>query len=457
MKKAIFSISICLLLVVAQHHLLNPVSPIPLAVSKTIPNTPLTFSPDFLWGVTTAAYQIEGGIKNDWSHAGVDAKHAVEHQKYWQKDIQDMKKMGLKSYRFSLSWARIEPSPGKWDEEAILFYVRLVKSLKKENIEPLVSLWHFTQPQWFAEKGGWENPENTQYYIRFIEKVIPYLSEDVDYWITVNEPMVYAIMAYFKGEWPPYIHSYTRWTKVFKHLLQAHAMGYHTIHQLDTDAKVSLAKNIAILEPANPQNPFDHLSQKIFHHLFNESVWQAIQDGKLSISFPFYIGLREPLLKDSLDWIALHYYSRYFITATGKLLNRPGVSASYFHRDSYPEGLLRAIQMGYTYARPRNLPIMITENGVEDATDASRSRYLQDHIAQVWLAQQAGIPVQGYYHWTFMDNFEWVAGFTPKFGLLDRHRHWKLSAKTYQTIINHGIQSDLSKADELDLQSLKKH
>src|SRR5690606_6723241 len=123
-----------------------------------------------------------------------------------------------------------------------------------------------------------------------------------------------------------------------------------------------------------------------------------------------YIALDEPKLKDTMDWLALHYYSRYFITGTGKLLNRPGVKASYFDRDSHAEGFYQAIQIAHFYAKPRNLPIMITENGIEDTTDKLRSKYLHDHIAQVWLARHTGIPVIGYYHWTFMDNFEWAAG-----------------------------------------------
>ncbi len=253
--------------------------------------------------------------------------------------------------------------------------------------------------------------------------------------------MVYVVMAYFKGDWPPYITSYTRWIRPFKHLLQAHGRAYRKIHLLDPNAQVSLAKNIAILEPYRFWNPLDHLAQHIYNRLFNHSVWNAIEKGHLRFAFPFYVGLEEtPELKDSLDWVAVHYYSRYFITGTGKLLNANGEPASYFGRDIYAEGLYTALEMADQRAKKRKIPIMITENGIEDASDRCRSHYIYAHLQQIWRAQHNGINIKGYYHWTFTDNFEWKAGYKPKFGLLDKNRQWKPSAKVYQNIIqNNGF------------------
>ncbi len=408
------------------------------AKAQTKPVTSEKFPAGFLWGSATAAYQVEGGIQNNWSAAGLDAGNEINHWERYEEDFDQAAAMGQKMYRFSIEWARVEPQPGQFDQAAIDHYRQILKALDRRGIQPMVTLYHFTLPQWFVERGGWEKAENIVHFKRFVRRIATELKDDVYYWNTVNEPMVYAFQSYNIGVWPPFKQDINLAMRVVQHLLLAHTEAYHAVHEIDPFAKVGFAKNITVLEPNWPWNPLDQIMTMIQNYLFNEAFWNAIETGQFNLSFPGLVPIKaafNPRLKNSIDFIGVNYYTRYLVNSSGKTLTRPEVSLTELDWEIYPQGLYRALMLANTHAQKLRVPIIITENGLADAEDRIRAPFLVQHLHQVWQAIQEGVPVQGYLHWSLLDNFEWAEAYEAKFGLMDRDRKWRESARLYQQII----------------------
>jgi beta-glucosidase len=404
--------------------------------AETPPET-LRFTPGFMWGTATAAYQVEGGIQNDWSKAGLDAGNAVEHYTRYEEDFTAAAQMGTNAYRMSVEWARIEPRPGEYDLAAVAHYRAMLRSLKSKGITPMVTLFHFTSPTWFAESGGWTRPDNIQHFLRFTRFIVGELKDDVRWWLTLNEPLVYAFKCFDEGTWPPYQKSRPLALQVIKHLIQGHGEAYRIIHDIDPDAKVGFAKNITLLQPHFPLNPLDHFVTGVQSYVFNEAFWEAIRQGQVDMNIPGLEPVKVPYskaLKGSLDFIGINYYTRYLVTATGAQITPANVKKSALGWEIYPEGLYEVLQKADRYSRDLGVPIVITENGLDDPQDQQRPEFLLAHLQQIWRAQQAGINVIGYMHWSLIDNFEWAEAFHPKFGLMDRDRQWRPSAHIYQQI-----------------------
>ena len=394
------------------------------------------FPEGFYWGSATAAYQVEGGLKNDWSARGVDAGNAVNHWERYREDFQQMASMGHKMYRMSVSWARLEPTPGQFDDAAFAQYKAMLQELKRQDITPMVTLFHFTSPTWFAEKGGWENPDNLRFFERFVTRVARELGPQVYYWNTLNEPLVYAFRSYDEGEWPPFVKDRSRALQVVRNLILAHGRAYTLLHQHDPVSQVGFAKHVTILEPHWPLNPLDQAMTGIQHYLFNELFWDTLQKGQLDLRLP---GMQPLLIKkgslpaNSLDFIGLNYYSGYQVRATGALRTPPEPPHTELNWPILPEGMYKALRLAHTFGQ--HLPIIVTENGLADHDDNVRPGFLLHHLQAVHRAIAEGIPVMGYLHWSLIDNFEWTEGFSPRFGLMDERRRWRNSARVYQRVI----------------------
>lgn len=397
------------------------------------------FPPGFLWGAATASYQVEGGIQNNWSEAGLDAGEAVDHYNRYREDFAQAQNLGLDMYRMSVEWARIEPREGAFDAGALAHYRKMIQNLQSRGIQPMVTLWHFTLPQWFEDKGGWKNPDNIRYFERYADRVASALGPDVYYWNTVNEPLVYAFKSHMEGAWPPFGKDINQALRVVKHLILAHGKAYAMIHKRDPISKVGFAKNITLLQPHWPYNPLDHMQTSLQSYLFNEAFWEATATGKISFNLPGLEPVVIPYSKDlegSMDFIGINYYTRYMVTAAGGQETLPNVPVSELGWEIYPEGLLQVLRLGNKHAQRLRVPIIITENGTADHEDHIRQAFLVQHVYQIWKAIQEGIPVAGYLHWSLIDNFEWADGYEPKFGLMDKDRKWRDSAKLYRKMIH---------------------
>jgi len=397
----------------------------------------LAFPEGFLWGTATSSHQVEGNNTNNQWWAWEQQPGRIWHGDksglacdWWRNAEADFDRaaaMGQNSHRLSLEWSRIEPREGVFDEAALGRYRQMLSALRERGLEPMVTLHHFTNPLWLSDSGEWENRQTVRYFERYVKRVVEALGDLVNLWCTINEPAIYAVQGYLRGGFPPGKHSFVTTFRVLGNLLRGHAAAYRTIHRLQGHARVGLVKSVRGFEPANPASPLDRLVTRLQDYLFNDITLLAPKDGRLR--FPMGWGLipHGPLV-DSFDFIGLNYYTRGLVAFDirqwrdlfGRNFFRPGAELSDAgqlgpYSEIYPEGLYLALHKVAALGKP----IIVTENGLPDADDDQRPRFLLTHLAQVHRAIQEGLPVQGYYHWSLVDNFEWAEGWALRFGLIE--------------------------------------
>jgi len=400
----------------------------------------LVFPPHFLWGTAASSHQVEGhNSNNDWwqweeqgnINDGTVSGPACDHYNRFEQDFNSLQQQHHNTHRLSLEWSRIEPEQGHWDKQAIKHYKAVISSLKNKGIKPMLTLHHFTNPLWLAKKGGWERPEVVSLFNRYTRFVVQELGEDVKVWITINEPIVYAFESYIQGIWPPGKHDFQAAMRVIKHMLLAHARAYHTIHTLLGDnCSVSFAKHYRILDPYRGCSFFDRTISCLFDFIFNRLFTGACMSGVIPPPVAWF--KRVPLLKNTMDFIGINYYSREMLkfdlakpdSLFMSFFTKPGSTVNSLGWEIYPYGLYRFLKSLKKY----NKPVYITENGTTTIDDKKRSRFILDHLKQVHRAIARGIDVRGYYYWSCLDNFEWAEGLTPRFGLM--HVDYKTQKRT---------------------------
>lgn len=389
------------------------------------------FPPDFLWGAATSSHQVEGQNTNSdwwaWEQSGKVAQpsgDAADHFRRYEGDFDLARSLHHNAYRFSLEWSRIEPREGEWSAEGIEHYRRKLAALRARGMEPVLTIYHYTLPQWLAEKGGWENPKIEDYFARFATRVAKEYGPLVRWWLTFNEPVVQAFKGWILGQWPPgKVKDFPTALQVVRRMLRAHVKAYHAIHEARPDAMVSVAKHALALTPCNPKRRLDRLSVRARTYLFNHLFLDALHTGALRVPGLFWENLPQ---KRTLDFIGLNYYTRDFVRNTGfSLPGLVGDICTLEHHQSvgkrndlgweiYPEGLAHFLR---AYSRYQ-LPILITENGLPVENDEDRWTFIFLHLWQVARAIDEGIPVVGYLHWSLLDNYEWADGFKARFGLI---------------------------------------
>jgi beta-glucosidase len=409
------------------------------------------FPDNFLWGTSTASHQVEGGNTNhDWwrweqedGHIkdGSSSGTACNWWKNAESDLDRMGKMGQNALRLSLEWSRIEPNQDEWDESAIEHYRELLTDLRGRNIQPMVTLHHYSNPQWFVDQGGWENKGLARgRFARYVQKVAEELGEQTDLWCTFNEPNNYVLMGWMWGRWPPGKTDSGRAMRVLKNLLQSHADAYHIIHELSREARVGLCSHFVVFDPANPESRLDRLAAGWQDTMFNKTTLSALSKGRfpLRTGRPFLRGV-----KGTFDWIGMNYYYRRRVAFDSRQTN------ALFGRLVVPDHAYAPVAgMGETYSRgilrlanrltALGKPIYVTENGVHDLSDKRRPRFLLTHLHQLWHAIQLNCPVRGYFHHTLVDCFEWDYGYSLRFGLVKRNangrRTMRRSGKLYAEV-----------------------
>ncbi|MFN8674085.1 MAG: glycoside hydrolase family 1 protein [Candidatus Sericytochromatia bacterium] len=403
------------------------------------------FPEGFLWGTATSAYQVEGGIVNDWSKGGLDAGKASNHAELYEEDFEKAKKLGNNAYRMSIEWAKIEPEPDKFSKEAVTFYKNIFKSLKKHGLKPMVTIHHFTNPIWLEQFGGWDNEKVITRFTKYVTFLAKTFGEDVDLWLTFNEPNVYAFKAYATGDWPPFKKDRQSTLYVMNNLLKAHAEAYHILHKYDREdadgdnisCQVGFAQHIAILEPYWALNPLDNIMTYFQSKVFNQGFWDAVLTGKFDLFVPGLKNVNAPFnkkLKGSMDFVGFNYYTRWFIKANGEnVINEKG-ELTDMKWEIYPEGLKKSIEMADIYAKELKIPIYITECGINDPSDKKRPKYIVTHVNKTLEAIKNGANVKGFMYWSLMDNFELADGFGPQFGLFTIDRKMRYSAEVYKEI-----------------------
>ncbi len=398
----------------------------------------LRFPTGFLWGTATSSHQYEGDNTNNqwyrWEQQGrirtgeVSGKAA----NWWERAEEDFaraEQMGHNALRLSLEWSRIEPAEGRRDAAAIDRYRAMLADLRQRGLKPIVTLHHFTEPLWFADRGGFENEENVRFFVRYVSHAVENLRDLCDFWVTINEPNVYVSEGYVVGAYPPGKSDLRSARRVLHNLMQAHVEAFYAIRRLQPAAWIGYCQDYRLFDPALPFSPLDRALSWLYETGFTWSPLQLVERGRFA--FPLAL-LMPPISRagGARDYHGINYYTRemlgFSVTShTEGFIRRFPHPASVYHdgradpndvEEIYPEGIYRVVKAIHRRTRG-NKPLYITENGVRDAADSRRPQALLEHLVWLHRAISEGVPVRGYLHWTLLDDFEWMDGWHTHLGL----------------------------------------
>ncbi len=420
------------------------------------------FPEGFLWATGEDAYQHEGGnLNNDWARwesqipspveGGYTCGRSVDFYNRYEDDFSLAKLDGQNAHRIGIEWSRVEPSEGSYDEEAFRHYKVMLASMKRRGFTVFFNIWHFTLPLWAADIGGWESERVMARWEAFVRECALRFGRHVDYWSTMIDSQIYALAGYGIGEIPPNRKDIKLAVKIYRTLIHAHAKAYHIIKEHDAvtengKTKIPKVGMIYFFFHYQPKSFFmDRVVAGQTDRIFNWNFLDAIHTGNIDISILLGPSVKEPdeLLKGTLDWIGVNYYTREILSFNPLkpgMINRTSCS-SYPVTDMgweiYPEGMYHICK---TIARRyKDVPIMIAESGLADVKDDRRPRFILDHLAWVHRLMEEGCPIFGFTYWSLTDNWEWAKGFGPKFGLYrvnmeTMERNETASARLYRFI-----------------------
>ena len=383
-----------------------------------------------LWGVAVSHYQVEGGDSCDWTaweeagrtKGGACGRAAGSWGRY-EEDAGLASAAGANAFRFSVSWSRVEPRRGAWDDAALERYGRFVDVLLARGLEPVVTLHHYTHPAWFHEETPWTSPASVESFVRFARRVAAALAPRVRVWITLNEPLVFVFGGFLDGQIPPGIADGRAAGLALGNLFAAHAAAAAEIHAVSPHAAVGIAHNVMDFAPLRPRWPLDRAIAAHARRLYNGGFLDAFASGTWDLWIPPFTRLkgRLPSLRNSLDFVGVNYYSRLHVAcpAATRVLSR------FEYRDPRGRGLtdngweIAPESFGplLREAGALGLPLLVTENGLADGDDSRRPEFLRSHVQALLEAGRSGVEIAGYLHWSLVDNFEWLDGYGPKFGL----------------------------------------
>jgi len=446
----------------------------------------IIFPDNFIWGAATASYQIEGAWdkhgkgESTWdrfTHTPGKIRNndtgdvADDHYRLWKKDIGLMKKLGLQSYRFSISWPRILPAGrGKVNQKGLDFYSKLVDGLLEADIKPFATLFHWDLPQKLEDEGGWTVRSTADAFVEFTDVISRILGDRVTNWITHNEPAVVAWLGYEMGVHAPGTKDSTcaLALRAAHHLLLSHGQAVPVIRKNSPNAEVGITLNIgwkvaasnsvADLESARFDDGkwFRWFADPVYGRGYPADMTESFAKlGALPNGMDFVQAGDMNVIATPTDFIGINYYSRN-LHRSGAANNAPQIDFpkpktpenwTEMDWENYPEGLTGVLARIYFNYNPRKL--YITENGASYSTppdekgnvpDELRTNYLRTHFAAAHRAIQAGVPLAGYFVWSLMDNFEWSFGFSQRFGIVwvdyeTQKRTLKDSAKWYKGVI----------------------
>ncbi len=447
------------------------------------------FPNDFIWGVATSAYQIEGAWNEDGKGESIWDKFvhqkgnienndtgdvACDHYHRYKEDVQIMKKLEIQAYRFSISWTRIFPKGfGEPNKKGLEFYKNLINCLLESKIRPVVTLYHWDLPQALQEIGGWSNRKIIKHFENFAKFMFEELEDKVYMWITHNEPSLVAYCGYAFGEHPPALKDPKKAMQAAHNLLLSHGKVVQLFKDMKLKGKIGISLNLSTIYPkrrfrkdliaAKRQDEFKNrwfldplfkgfYPSMLFKFLKKKNIEPNIEKGDLET------------IKTPIDFLGINYYSRDIVKAID---DSTFVEYMGIEHKKYPQGLydlLIRIKRDY-----ENIPIYITENGIHlkdkltkdnKVHDIKRIEYLEEHIKKAWEAIRDGVKLKGYFLWSLIDNFEWTYGYSRRFGIVyvdfkTLKRILKDSAYFYRDVIrNNGILENVS-LKEKQLNELK--
>lgn len=428
------------------------------------------FPRNFAWGVATAAYQIEGAwnregkgesIWDRFCHTpgkiadGTTGDIACDHYGLYLEDIGILRDLGIRNYRFSISWPRVLPEGrGKINQRGLDYYDRLVDAVCQAGIEPFATLYHWDLPQALQDAGGWANRDVGEYFADYAAIMVKRLGDRIKFWTTLNEPWVIANLGYRTGEMAPGFRDDRLCLQVVHNLLLAHGRAVDAIKASEPDCQTGI---VLILFPTHPASsaPGDQAAAQfawlkdsawfldpLFRAAYPEDIWNYY--GEL---VPEIKAGDMALISRKLDFLGVNFYFRSVMSEQGRLNEIPGASYTDMGWEVHAPALRQLLlRISRDYRLP---PIYITENGAaykDELTadgriaDYERINYVRDHLLEAHAAIQEGVDLRGYFLWSLMDNFEWAYGLSKRFGIVyvdyqSLKRYPKESAYWYARVI----------------------
>lgn len=456
------------------------------------------FPQEFLFGAATAAYQIEGAAHEDgrkdsvWDAfsrvpgAVLDAHNgdvACDHYHRYESDVELMADLGLQTYRFSTSWARIRPDDGPVNQKGLDFYSRLVDSLLAKNIKPWLTLYHWDHPQTLEEKGGWANRDTAYRFAEYAHDVHKALGDRVQAWTTLNEPWCSSFLSYTAGAHAPGVQDPEKGLAAGHHLLLGHGLVVRDLHAADPTLQLGVTLNLTVADPVDPTDAGDlDAARRIdgqFNRFFLDPIFrgeypQDVMDDVAEFGFEKYVLDGDlGIISSPIDALGVNYYNGSavsahpdpvahesipgparatrspFPAADGVHSHRRGLPRTAMDWEVQPEGLTRLLHRLKDEYTGTAVKLYITENGAayDDVVEADgsihdvdRTEFLRSHLGAILDAIDGGVDVYGYFYWSLMDNFEWTFGYHKRFGIVrvdydTQERTLKDSALEYQRII----------------------
>lgn len=415
----------------------------------------MKFRDSFIFGTATSAYQIEGAWDKDNKSPSIwdtfcdlegkiedksNGKIACDHYHNYKEDIKLLKELGIDSYRFSISWSRIVPQKGQFNEAGINFYKSLINTLKENSIKPVITLYHWDLPLWAHNEGGWNNRECVNWFYDYAKKCFEVFASDVDCWITHNEPHCAGFLGYYYGIHAPGITDLSQALRAIHHILLSHGKVVQLFREMKLNGEIGIVLNLSHID-AKTNSFSDWIAKNNIDGLNNRWFLDSIFKGKYPVDmvnlfsqnvkdFSFIQSGDMEIISIKNDFLGINYY-------TSDIVSYDKNNYMLFHKEEpqfnttasgwaiTPEKLytlIRRIRDEYT-----KIPIMITENGIalddnltEDKQihDQLRIDYIKDHLSIIQSLNLEDMNITAYYLWSFMDNFEWSNGYTKRFGIV---------------------------------------
>ncbi len=395
--------------------------------------------PEGFWlGTSLSAHQAEGGNFNTWTRWEElpgkiknrdQSGDACRHWELFEDDFELLRWIGANTHRLSLEWSRLEPQPGQWSNEAIHRYRQMFESLRAKGIRPIACLFHFTLPIWFEDAGGFENEKGIEEFLKFVSRCQKEFGDLVSIWLTMNEPVVYALAAFGAGLTPPGKKDISLALQVVSNLFEAHGRAFAILKNANPSYQISLAHHMRILSPERRFWPLDFLFVKKADAIFNWSLLHFLNTGEVHFQVPGICDLkrRVPEAVGALDFLGINYYGRDYLSFTPLSEEKIKLNQTPNHLDVktdmgweiHPQGVDKILHGIKRYGFEK-IPLVMTENGIADHDDDLRSQFIYEHFSNFLIGcKKYGLNAKGYLHWSLLDNFEWIDGFYPRFGLFE--------------------------------------
>ncbi|MGK9475462.1 glycoside hydrolase family 1 protein [Melioribacter sp. OK-6-Me] len=379
----------------------------------------------FLWGSATSSFQIEGNISNDFTDyekllGFPPYEDGSNHWVMWKEDIDLIKQLNHNAYRFSIEWSRIQPQINTISIDALNRYDEIVDCLLEKNIEPMITLHHFTHPRWFHGSSPWHTEDSIKRFVDYSDLIFRRLADRVKYWITFNEPVVWVLAAYADAKFPPAYNDLNLMMKALFNMMRAHVRVYDILKSYKAENQIGIAKHFIIFKEAREWFFPDKTIARKINYFFNVMLLDAFSSNRMVVNFALLLKFDEQInLNNKIDFWGINYYYRLHTKFKLSLNNpfflytkNPATDTGW---EIYPKGLKKIIKLVSQY----NKEMIITENGIASSDDLLRKKFIKKHVKIIRKQIEKGYRIKGYFYWSLLDNYEWLHGKSKRFGLVE--------------------------------------